>query len=101
MSEQWDALRKLEEDATPGPWKAGDFILDYCGDANSALIIAARNAIPELLRQIEAMEGFISEYEWLLSHEPPDDLGAYTQHKRQEWTKRRDALRAAQQEAGR
>lgn len=55
-------LRRLEAEATPGPWDvSGLTVYDTCMDsvasthsaADAALIAAMRNALPELLKALE------------------------------------------------
>src|SRR5690606_36143739 len=57
-----DELRRLEAEATPGPWDvSGLTVYDTCMDsvasthsaADAALIVAMRNALPELLKALE------------------------------------------------
>lgn len=40
----------------------------------------------------------LTEMTWLLTHEPPDDLGGMTQSLRRKWCERRDAVLAAKVE---
>ncbi len=60
-----DALQKLLDEATPGPWEANEgrlgvhsiAVTDYeiaeqVDETDAALIVAAVNALPELIREL-------------------------------------------------
>jgi hypothetical protein len=66
-------LRELLSTATPGPWHAEDWYLSTGDDElaefgvknspEAALIVAAVNALPDLLTALEAAEGRVAELE--------------------------------------
>lgn len=65
-------LRRLDQEATPGPWDvSGLTVYDTCMDsvasthsaADAALIVATRNALPELLAKAEAHDALVSALE--------------------------------------
>jgi hypothetical protein len=45
-------------------------------------------------RTILEQRARLDEMTWLLTHEPPDDLGGMTQALRRKWCERRDAVLA-------
>ena len=74
-----DALKALDQAATPGPWTAGgpyvrrhevvvaqrlpfvELTSDTEGEANATLIAAARNALPELVAEVERLRAELAE----------------------------------------
>ena len=76
-------LRRLEAEATPGPWDvSGLTVYDTCMDgvasthsaSDAALIVALRNALPELLKAVEeatpSKEGLSPWPGWDSSRDP-------------------------------
>jgi hypothetical protein len=62
-------LRRLHESATPGPWSSDDqkrLRAMLLRDADAALIVAMRNALPELLERVERLEAAlrVAREEW-------------------------------------
>jgi len=64
------------------------------GVHNAAKVAALRAAVRILTGKLADREGDrkrLEEMTWLLTHEPPDDLGGMTQALRRKWCERRDA----------
>lgn len=79
-TEQLDELRRLEQEATPGPWTAvecedeaagvcfwllrfrlGGRWSDFMDKPDADFIAAARSAIPELIAEVERLRGLIRD----------------------------------------
>lgn len=98
-----DALKKLEAEATPGPWKIKDLysdqgslyhldVLDASGEivnlkssngwsgdpqdepSNVELLVALRNSFPSIVKRLEAAEKLVEAVEWMDCYDVNDDV---------------------------
>lgn len=86
MADQYEELRRLAAEATPGPWKDGNFGSILVGDkanchaimsaqtnsgmlrnyqANTAFIVAAVNSLPSILAELDALREDARRYQLL------------------------------------
>ena len=68
MTLDLDALKRLCEQATPGPWKP-DGLEDFVS-VDADFICAARTALPQLIAKVERLQKVAeAAYHWLQSNE--------------------------------